>query len=475
MEKKSIGFGARGTMLLVYQFLAYCTYCAFTNFPQNMAGQVMGAEGTPVIAQTSITFINLIGSLLGYCITYFIVAPRIGKMKSVKRTGLSIGVVALLCCAGVTLIPITTTWLWYIFFALVLITTQLWACFFATMLIGNWFPRRKGTVMGIVTMAFPLVTGLGLSVCYSQFFGAIMPALMTGQVPDYTMAFVQCFGLYWILGLISILICAIFLKDFPEQCGAYRDNDRSFTPEMAQKMMMAEIEARKKSVWKRSKIWGCKAWWLMAIPNGLLLSCAMAFMVQIIPVLNGYGEALDVLKLSDTFILLNSGPTTVLTGLAIFACFGSWFLGVMDTKFGTKTAVFITSIVMLAAGILGALNNGTALLISLVLIAMFMGASSNFTVSAAVQYWRIEDFPSVFSVVNPVANLINSFGPMVIAALLFTAVGPVPSRVFIATAIAGAVGLILMLLFKPGHVKAKDDKYRAAAGKPLDDVLAGRK
>jgi hypothetical protein len=32
-----------------------------------------------------------------------------------------------------------------------------------------------------------------------------------------------------------------------------------------------------------------------------------------------------------------------------------------------------------------------------------------------------------------------------------------------------------MLLHKPEHIKAMDDKYRAAAGKPLDDALVGRK
>ena len=35
--------------------------------------------------------------------------------------------------------------------------------------------------------------------------------------------------------------------------------------------------------------------------------------------------------------------------------------------------------------------------------------------------------------------------------------------------------IVLTALFKPGHVKETDDKYRAAAGKPLDDALVGRK
>ena len=42
-------------------------------------------------------------------------------------------------------------------------------------------------------------------------------------------------------------------------------------------------------------------------------------------------------------------------------------------------------------------------------------------------------------------------------------------------AVCGAVSLVLILLFSVKHVKEVDDKYRAAAGKPLDDELSGRK
>jgi len=92
------------------------------------------------------------------------------------------------------------------------------------------------------------------------------------------MANLAAFSPLLLLALADLIICSVFLKDFPEQCGAFRDNDKSLTPEMAQQMMIMEVEARKRSVWKRLKIWGCKDWWLMGIPNSLLLSCAMAFM-----------------------------------------------------------------------------------------------------------------------------------------------------------------------------------------------------
>ena len=76
----------------------------------------------------------------------------------------------------------------------------------------------------------------------------------------------------------------------------------------------------------------------------------MGFMVQIIPVLFSFGAALDVLAVPN-FVLMSSGANAVLFGLSIFACFGSWLLGVIDTKYGTKTAVFITSWIMLLAGV----------------------------------------------------------------------------------------------------------------------------
>ena len=109
MEKKSIGFGTRGTLLMIYQMLAYAGYTAFTNFTQNVMSEYYG--GTQVT-----TLMNLIGSLIGYCITYFIVAPHIGKIKNMKRVGIIMGLVSLVFCAGITLIPPTMNVLWCICF-----------------------------------------------------------------------------------------------------------------------------------------------------------------------------------------------------------------------------------------------------------------------------------------------------------------------------------------------------------------------
>ena len=91
----------------------------------------------------------------------------------------------------------------------------------------------------------------------------------------------------------------------------------------------------------------------------------------------------------------------------------------------------------------------------------------------AAQYWRREDFSRVFAAASPIGNIICSSGPMLIAMLMYSAGGY--RTIFITTAIVGVISLILLLLFKPSHVKEVDDKYRTAAGKTLDDALVGRK
>ena len=138
-------------------------------------------------------------------------------------------------------------------------------------------------------------------------------------------------------------------------------------------------------------------------------------------------------------------------------------------------AIMISSVIMILSGIFGLIGGTAPTIVALMCLAAFMGAASNFTVSGAVQYWRREDFPSVFARVNPVASLLGSLGPMFVATLLYRSGAPELKGPFTFVLICGIVATVLIVMFKPSKVKALDDKYREAAGKPLDDALAGRK
>lgn len=302
--------------------------------------------------------------------------------------------------------------------------------------------------MGIATFAFPIANACG-SFFAKSVFATGSPRVFAGFLP------------YFIVCVIGIVLGAIFITDYPEQCGAYRDNDKSFTPEIAQKMLAQEIENKKTTVWTIRHTLATRDFWFVTIPMGLLLMASVGMMTQTAAVLASNG------------IIPGTGNfTAVMMGVAAIACVGSWLLGVLDTKFGTKRAILISVIIMILSGIFGAVKSIPCLLIALACLGVFMGAASNFTVSSAAQYWRREDFSSVYANINPIANILGAFGPMLIAWVIAAAN---PRIAYIIVGACGVISLILILLFKPSHVKEVDDAYRQEAGKPLDEVLAGRK
>ena len=447
MQKKNINFGFRGWMLIIYQFIAFLTFVAFTNWPMNALADMYGGQQT-------VSMIYTIAQVLGIA-TQLILSRNIGKVKNIKVLGIILGVISMVFALGVMLIQPAMLTLWFVAYFLECFVVTIWCTFTIGILVGQWFPRRKGTVMGIVTFAFPIGNAL-----VSAFAASVFAKMDTLGRPDVAGGYLP----YFILGCVGLLVGGIFLKDYPEQCGGYRDNNKSMTPEAAKAMMEREIENKKTTVWTLGNTFKSGSFWCLTIPMGLLLMTSIGMMTQTVSIIGSYGYASN----SKEFGM-------IMLGICVIACLGSWILGLIDTKLGTRRALIISTIFMVVSGVFGMIGSFPTTLVALACLAIFMGAASNFTVSGAVQYWRIEDFPSVFARVNPVASLLSAFGPMVVAILLFSKGFPDPSTTFIFVGISGVVSVILVLLFKPTNVKKLDNKYRAAAGKPLDEVLASRK
>ena len=76
MQKKNIGFGFRGWMLIIYQFIAFLTYLAFTNWPMNALADMYGGQQT-------VSMIYTIAQVLGIA-TQLILSRNIGKVKNIK-------------------------------------------------------------------------------------------------------------------------------------------------------------------------------------------------------------------------------------------------------------------------------------------------------------------------------------------------------------------------------------------------------
>jgi len=465
-QNKVSGFGFRGWMLMIYQFVAYLAMVCFTNWPMNALADYYD----PVAGAQGVSKIYTIAAVAGVVIQV-IISPLIGKIKNIHKLSIVMAVISMAAAFGVMMVTPGTLWkVCYFITCLVLI---IWCTFVIGVLIGQWFPRRKGVVMGLVTCAFPIgnalmgpflgkAMGMTMGMMHE---GAPHAAIVGAVAPVVRSAFLP----FFIIICIGIIIGAVLVKDYPEMCGAYRDNDKSMTPEKAQAMMQFEIENKKTSVWTLGHTLACPDFWFIAIPMGFLLVGAVGMMTQ---TANIFGSA-GIQPGGSEFNM-------VMTINAVFAIVGSWLLGVIDDKIGTRKSMIIAMALMVVSGILGAIGGKSLVVAAMWILGIFMGASSNYTVSGSVQYWRIEDFPTVFGKVNPLANLMNNMAPLVIAGLMFmnaaqTQGQPDAGPAFIFLGIAGAVSIILLLLFKPARVKKFDDKYRTKAGKPLDDALVGRK
>ena len=442
-QKKSIGFGFRGWMLILYQAIAYITFQCFTQYPLNILADFYG--GSQKVAN-----IYSICAVVGILVQ-IVLAGIVARMKKIRLFGTILGAVTLVLAFLVMTLPAGAGW--DVCYAIINVVSVLYATFALGILVGQWFPTRKGIVMGIATLAFPIANGL---------LGPFASAVFAKGFPDIKGAFLP----FFIVSVVGWIIGLVFIRDYPEECGAFRDNNRNMTPEVAKAMMEQEIENKRTSVWTYLHTLKCKEFWFGTICVALLLSCSIGLMSQSNAIINNYAEELSFI----------GGYTGVMAMVMIFGCIGSFVLGVLDQKLGTKKAMIISTILMIIGGVLGLLDNAIALLLAMIFVAMFMGASSNFGVSHAAQYWRREDFSRIFTLSSPIGSMISSASPALIAALLFGATGyKGHAGAFTFVLISGVVALVVMLLHKPAHIKEMDDKYRAAAGKPLDDALVGRK
>lgn len=443
---KSLNFGVKGWILLAYQFVGFVAYTVFTNFPMNMLADMFGGAQKLSSLYTTGAVVAIIIQL--------ILSAFIGRIKSIKWVGAIFGIITMifaLCIMVINpLIDPSLMGAWQGCYLVICIFAPMWGTFSISTLVGQWFPTKKGTFMGVATIAFPIVNGLMGSFAHAVFGGGGMPNVFGAYLP------------YFIIILVIFVLGLIVLKDYPEQCGAYRDNNKDITPEVAKAMLAQEIENKKTSVWKTAGTMTNRDFWLVTIPSGLLLMFSVGTMTQTASIIGSYGAEMDKF----------GGFAGVMVLIMIFGIIGSIVIGFIDTAIGTKKAMVISCVIMLLSGILGMAGNATATAVALILLAVFMGASSNFTVSAAAQYWRREDFTSIFACLNPVANLMSAIGPTIIAIMM---VSRGTFGVFSVICGAGVIGIVLMLLFSPKHVKAIDDKRREKAGKPLDDALVGRK
>jgi len=296
-------------------------------------------------------------------------------------------------------------------------------------LTSNWFPRKKGLVIGWTTAGFPLGSGLGVLLYNLISHGGENMALV-----------------YYVYGAVIVvlaLIVAFVMTDYPEQCGGFPDNDKDMTREQADAILAQAIEESKKSIWTPKKMLSIKETWLIGVSNGLSLFFCGTMSVMI-PRLMAAG-----------FSMQQAVPMMSVT--AILGGVGSYIMGLIDTKAGPKRTMILMQILAIVASILNIISWRPGIYIAMVFTGMVLGGSANLLLSLISTMWGRYSFINAHGILLPINQLLGSCGTITVAqvAARYSYTG--------AYIVVGIISFIGMLFIVP----VKEDsilKYEKEAG-----------
>lgn len=373
-------FGTKGWIFVIYSLMTFFMTTATGDSIKNIAlraqAGMFGWDYTSLISLTTV-----FGWLTIFLMFFF---RKLLQKCSPKTVAMALGLIyAALCFVYPN---INAQWQWIIVMcALTVIATALPQQVHAV-IAANWFPRKKGLIIGWTTMGLPLGSGLGVAI-----YGAL-----SGHVGMN--------GTYYIYGalmLVTVVICAIFVTDFPEQCGCFPDNDTSMTREDADRLLQEGIEMSKKSVWTPKVLLTTKEVWLIGVSCGIMLLFSGGFMSQMVPRMIAIGYA-------DQAIMF-------MTIAALIGGVGSYVVGFIDSKIGPKKTCIVVHGVAIVACVLNSIPNTACVLISLVFIGTVLGGAANCLMSLTATMWGRYAFTNVHGILLPINQVVGSCGTVIVA------------------------------------------------------------
>jgi OFA family oxalate/formate antiporter-like MFS transporter len=255
-------------------------------------------------------------------------------------------------------------------------------------MIANWFPRKKGIVLGFSTMGM-------------NFASAAIPALLTvfsrvataNPDGDVTHALFVFAGILAAVGVFNHLV----VKGDPEAAGQAPDNEPAERGVIEAPSRQGDAGLSYGGALRNPKILA------LGLVYGLTGMGTVGIMSQMIPYLTG----------SRGFSQTSAIGTMSIA--ALIGVFGSWAWGVVDQRWGTKFATQLFG-VWFALAIAALITPSTAMLyVGVFMVGMGIGGNGNFPPSMVTQVCGRRDFPIAFGVVNAICGVVRSFAFVVLA------------------------------------------------------------
>lgn len=248
-------------------------------------------------------------------------------------------------------------------------------------LVASWFPKKKGAVMGYTTMGHNFASAFYVQLL-SILIGPTVLKTIGGAVIPIGIAAI-------VLGVLGM----IFIRNTPQERGLNPDNvsDKVYQEEY-------DTSSTDDSGWTVGKLLSTKELWLAAITTGFFQICSVGVMTQL--VLRNVEIGFE-----------QQTALNIMTVLALGGVVGSWLVGVIDEKLGTKKTMIGFGIWYCIALLLNFATGMTItplVYISLFMIAMGIGGSANFTTSLPTSIFGRQGFDKVNAVIFPIQGAITA-------------------------------------------------------------------
>ncbi|MDR2939739.1 MAG: MFS transporter [Clostridiales bacterium] len=401
-----IKFGKYGWGTILYCLLMFWFYVGFVNDGSNITAPAV-AEKLGVLPGTILNM-NSVAGIVG--VVFFIIIGQINRVIGARLTSAIFTVVAgigYICIGNANSVLLYTVAMCFV------VGGIMSAGYIAGgTLVAQWFPKKKGVVMGYTTMgrnlasAFyvPIITWLVGSFGVDR--GVMVPAVAS-----------------IVLGVLGFF----FIRNTPGERNMNPDN-------VSDEVYQTEYFTGKgtgKETWTVQGLLKTKELWLAAITTGFFQICSVGVMSQLV-----------VRNISLGFT--QNQAISLMTVIACIGVAGSWLVGVLDDKIGTKKMMILFGLWYMVALLANASETKVGIYLSIFMIGMGIGGSANFTTSLPASIFGRHEFDKVNSVIFPIQGLITALC-FAVNGVVLNLTGNLRSAYLVFAGVA-AVDVLLVLL-----------------------------
>ncbi len=382
-KNQSSNFGARGWALIIIGISIWFFSGGTINDGQNTIVPALnatyGIDTAQMYTIASIcAYIGIIGSFIGT----WLVKKRGPKFTMVL--GMAIFAVAIMLLGRVT-----NAVEFFLVYLVIHTSQNIFAMIGLSVMLANWFPTKKGLAMGWATFGANIGTAI-----YTQG----LTKIMVSKGLDTALFIYGC------VFMAFVVFAIIIMKDRPEDCGCFPDNDKSMTPELRDKLAAQGEAYKKSSPWTVKKLLKTKVVWIIGIAYGFIMLITMGTVSQLVPTIMSFGFTLE-------FAL------SMMTVAALIGIVFSYLFGWLDAKIGTKKASLIFYAWTMLAVLFMALPGKWTVYPAVFFMGGFLGAGNNLTMSITSTVFGRYDFENAWAVVYPITVLFRSAGYAIVGGL----------------------------------------------------------